>query len=96
MNKVSKLLFAIAILFTASSCTTFEVVFDDGTCLRSSGAPLISRTDSFQLVVSQLQDDNILIEKRIERNTDENADQQTEMMKIIATLVSQQMKGSAQ
>jgi len=73
---------ALSLAVLLSGCTSFEVVYPDGTMVRQSGAPLVSRKDSF-IVKHEWLDEatNTLHTVTVERNTDENASAQLEALR---------------
>jgi hypothetical protein len=80
---------ALSIIFL-SSCTKFEVVTQDGTIIKQTGAPLVSRKETFIVKHQWLDENNVLHEVSIERNFDENADAQERMLKAMEKMASQE------
>jgi hypothetical protein len=75
-------LLALSLAVLLSGCTTFEVTYRDGTVVRQSGAPLVSRKDSFRVTHEWLDaETNTLHQVTVERNTDENASAQLEALR---------------
>ncbi|MCX7766802.1 MAG: hypothetical protein N2246_08895 [Candidatus Sumerlaeia bacterium] len=80
--------FATGILLLMCSCATFEVQFSDGTNVKTTGAPLLNRTDKFAVVHEWLDaTTNNLHQVRVERNTDENADNQYKAVERLAQII---------
>lgn len=76
------------ILLLLCSCATFEVQFPDGTSVKTAGAPLLNRTDKFAIVHEWLDaTTNTLHQVRVERNTDENADNQYKAIERMAQII---------
>jgi len=74
----------LAVGLAITACTSFEVVWADGTHVRTSGAPLVTRSDAFSVTHEWLDEtSNTLHQVKVERNTDENADAQVRMMEMM-------------
>lgn len=89
--KILTLAFAFVILLLNLSCTHFRVDIDPKTTnwsIETTGAPLLNRSDKFTITHMWLDEKNVLHEIRIERNTDENASSQVEMIKLIEKLTT--------
>ena len=81
-------LVTIAALFTLLACTHFSVtLLPDGTTVKESGAPLLSRQGEFVVTHEWLDSANVLHEVRISRNVEENADAQMRMLERLAALI---------
>lgn len=80
--------FTAGILLLVCSCATFEVQFSDGTSVKTAGAPLLNRSDKFAVIHEWLDaTTNTLHQVRVERNTDENADNQYKAIERMAQII---------
>jgi hypothetical protein len=92
MRRTALFLVAIA-AFLAAGCTRFEVTLADGTHLVTTGAPLVSRSDSITVRIEELDEaTNNLNSAVIERNTDEKTDAQVEAIRALSGTVEVLMK----
>ena len=85
MRKLLLVSVILTVLFILCGCTTFEV-FDPISgqpCVKSTGAPFLSRKDGFQVRREWLDEKNVLNVFSVQRNTDENADAQVRALELI-------------
>ena len=84
--KMKRFLVILASGLLIAGCTSFEVVqtLPDGTVntITAKGAPLISRQETFDITMQNFTEDNQPYGFSVNRNTDEKADQQAEVLKM--------------
>lgn len=96
-----KTLIAIAICLGLTGCANFRPVFDvydpitGQQVLHTAGGVLFSRKDSFVIKHEWLDENNVLHEYSITRNTDEKADAQVEMLRMMQQLILQSAQKAA-
>jgi hypothetical protein len=74
-------IFILPLMIFTTSCTRFEVVTPDGLVVKQDGGFLLSREENFRVTHQWLDEENVLHEVKIERNTNENADAQERLIK---------------
>jgi len=90
-----------ATLVLLTGCANFRPVFDvfdpvtGQPVLHTAGGVLFSRKDAFTIRHEWLDEANILHEYTITRNTDEKADAQVEMLRILRDALTQAAKTGA-
>ena len=85
----------LTLLIVATSGCTFFTAYDPITghkIITTTGAPLLSRKETFEITRTWLDDDNNLTELKITRNTDENASAQ---MQVLQALIAAQGQGAS-